>query len=89
MKLFLLCFVIMMSSTSGAQSRLVTGKIIQDGTTNPVSMATIALKGHALATVSNEQGWFTIDLPDTARYLVITATGYLPAIYPDDSNDSL
>ncbi len=76
--LFLLIFSVL-GLSSIAQSRKITGKVVSsDG--NVLSGATVTVKGQQKAQLSNESGFFSIEIPSGANtILVISYVGYVNA----------
>ena len=60
-----------------AQDRRITGTIT-DEKQAPLPGATITVKGTSIATTSNESGRFTINVPASARVLVVSYVGMEP-----------
>ena len=59
-----------------AQNQSIRGKIsAEDG--RPLDGATITVKGTKIATVANSEGAFVMNVPSSARTLVISSVGYL------------
>lgn len=61
-----------------AQQKIVRGKIVTDNN-NPVQGATITVKGTSTSTLSDNEGAFSIAVPNDAATLVITFVGYSDA----------
>lgn len=57
-----------------AQNRTVTGRVT-DANGNPVSGASIQLKNTKFGTVTNADGAFSINVPDNAKTIVVSAVG--------------
>jgi len=76
--LFLLIFCVL-GLSSLAQSRKITGKVVSsDG--NVLSGATVTVKGQQKAQLSNESGFFSIEIPSGANtILVISYVGHVNA----------
>jgi len=58
-----------------AQTRVLTGKIV-DETASPLAGATIKVKGSTIATSSNAEGLFSVDIPNDAKLLEVSYIGY-------------
>jgi len=54
----------------------VTGKITDGATGNPLAGATVKVKGFRQSTTTDENGIFTMQVPDSATTLVISYVGY-------------
>ncbi len=67
---------------------IISGKVLEQDTGEPLSFATIILEGTTSGTITNVDGFFTLlDVPDTLLKLVISYLGYETLIYevtPDD-----
>lgn len=75
--LLLLClaFLAQAFSVASAQAYPVTGKVIAKKTLQPLSGATVSVKGTSVATTTNEQGEFRLSVTGTPATLVITYSG--------------
>lgn len=75
--LLLLClaFLAQAFSIASAQSYPVTGKVIAKKTLQPLSGATVSVKGTSVATTTNEQGEFRLSVTDAPATLVFTYSG--------------
>ena len=62
-------------SQTMAQSRTISGKV-SDEKGDPISGATIMIKGTNAGTTSNASGDFVISVPPSARILVISAISF-------------
>lgn len=69
-------FVALCASMTYAQSRRVTGRVTEAGTTEPLSGVTIQIKGTASGTVSGENGTYAITAGDNA-VLIFSFLGYV------------
>lgn len=69
--LFLLIFSISLNA-----QKTVVGKIVNQSNNNPVNAATIQVKGTNVATSSNSNGEFSIEVPQGKTTLIITNVGY-------------
>jgi TonB-linked SusC/RagA family outer membrane protein len=58
-----------------SQNKVVTGTI-SDDKGNPLQGATVVVKGSKAATSTNSQGSFSINVPGSARALVISSVGF-------------
>lgn len=75
MKIALLCaFLVGLAFQSFSQSRQVSGTILSRSGGTPVAGATVTVKGTTIATTSNEQGNFTIQVPQANNTLVVSHT---------------
>ncbi len=60
-----------------AQNKTVTGRVI-DEAGNPVSSASVTVKGARGGTITKENGTFSITVPAVAKTLTITRIGFAP-----------
>src|ERR1700753_3564184 len=74
--LSLLILMLFIAASATAQSRLVTGKVT-DSTGNPISGASIRIKGIKKGTSAGPDGSFRLSVPPQAT-LEISAIGYDP-----------
>ncbi|MFT3903229.1 MAG: SusC/RagA family TonB-linked outer membrane protein [Niabella sp.] len=73
-KIVLLFTMVMVAVCSFAQTRTVTGKVL-DENGNPIANATLTIEGTNTGTSANENGDFSINLPSGKR-LEVSAVGY-------------
>lgn len=70
----LLCMVVL-AGQLWAQSRTITGRVT-DASGNPVANASVVVKGTNTGTTTNEDGTYSINIPATAKSLVISGVGF-------------
>lgn len=70
-----------------AQVRRITGRVL-DQKGDPVANASVAIKGGAAGTATDDQGQFSI-VADRSATLVITAVGFAPANVSSDLNNPI
>ena len=86
MKRSILSMLLMLVAiASFAQERLISGKIIDRDTKEPVEQVTIQLlktdSTYVSGAISNEQGLFHVNAPANGKYLLkITSVGYKPTV---------
>jgi TonB-linked SusC/RagA family outer membrane protein len=85
-RVYLLFFMFLLIA-SGAFAQSVSG-IVQDGSSKPVSKATVAVKGTDKATVTNDAGRFSIDA-GSADVLVITFVGFVSQEIPVNGRSAI
>ena len=73
---------------SFAQSRTVTGKV-SDEKGNPVSGATVAVKGSKNGTATDTAGNFSLSVPAAARQLQVTSVGFAGISFPIGGGSNL
>jgi TonB-dependent starch-binding outer membrane protein SusC len=71
--LFLL-FALTAGTVLHAQSRLVSGKVT-DEKGNPVANASVMVRGTTIGTTTNPEGNFSLSVPPTAQFLVVSYIG--------------
>lgn len=69
----LLC-VVLSALQLNAQNKTITGKVL-DEKGSPISGASIIVKGTKIGATSNEQGLYSITVPNIAKTLVVTSVG--------------
>ena len=74
--LFAVCFLLVLSGTAMAQSKVVRGKVtsLDDGSALPI--VTVTIKGSSTATVTNADGDYTINASDD-QTLVFSFVGFI------------
>lgn len=75
-KMLLLVLTCLTSILVFGQNRQVTGTVIAENN-QPLVGATVTVKGTKVAVVTNEQGNFSISVPNKSNVLVITNTGFI------------
>jgi TonB-linked SusC/RagA family outer membrane protein len=78
LKLNLLALFVLFGLYASSQNQLVTGKVINDSTREPLSGVTITLKGTGSATSTNAEGQYSISAPSKNSVLVFTSVGLKP-----------
>ncbi len=71
----LMCMVLAHGQLN-AQNRIITGRVTDETTGNPLPDATISVVGGTSSTTTNATGSFSISIPATARELEISFVGY-------------
>ncbi|MDB5192902.1 MAG: TonB-dependent receptor plug [Segetibacter sp.] len=69
-------FLTFISIISFAQSKTVTGKIVDQVSGNALADASVNVKGSSVSTTSNAQGVFSITVPSAKSVLVISYIGF-------------
>ncbi|OQP58544.1 SusC/RagA family TonB-linked outer membrane protein [Niastella populi] len=72
--LMLLCGMLFLYGQLLAQSKTISGKLIDDKG-NPVPNASITVKGTSLGTTSKEDGTYSLSIPANSKILVFSAIG--------------
>jgi TonB-dependent starch-binding outer membrane protein SusC len=60
--------------TEFQQERTITGQVI-DQSRNPIAGATVYIKGTTIGTITNSEGTYSLNIPETAEILVISFVG--------------
>ncbi|MEO7714518.1 MAG: SusC/RagA family TonB-linked outer membrane protein [Gemmatimonadaceae bacterium] len=64
------------SSLANAQSRTVTGSVLEEGTRTPLPSAQVIVKGTTIGALTRENGTFTLQVPAGAQVLTVRRIGY-------------
>jgi len=82
------CFLLFLLQGSLAQTKTITGKIT-DEKGNPVSGATVMIKGSSKGISTDADGNFSLSAPASAKQLVITNVGYTSQTIPIGTGSNL
>src|SRR5687767_10495041 len=74
--------VALASATAAAQTRTVTGKVIEAGNGAPIGSAQIQVKGTTTGTLARDDGSFTVIAPAQAITLTVRRIGFPPLDVP-------
>ncbi|THU33470.1 TonB-dependent receptor [Niastella caeni] len=74
-RLWLAILLLLPATTILAQQKNVTGKVT-DSNNQPITGATVSVKGSNVATQTNPEGFFSIIVPNSSSVLVISSVGY-------------
>lgn len=72
-----LLFLGLFTTTLFAQNKLLNGKVTDPATKEPLSGASVVLKGTTIGTVTDSLGKFTLSVPAEAKTLTISYVGYV------------
>lgn len=76
-KFYLLLFMCFCASMAWGQTRKVSGRVISDSTKQPLNGVNISVKGGTAITTTDNQGQFSITVPDKGNpVLVFSSVGY-------------
>lgn len=64
------------ASAAAAQTRVITGKILETGSNAPIPSAQVVVKGTTTGTLTKDDGSFVLTAPDRPLTLVIRRIGY-------------
>src|SRR5690349_1606773 len=73
---FLFAFVFILTSHFAFSQKTVTGTVSAEGSAAPLSGATVAVKGTTVATSTNGNGAFSINVPAGSSVLVVSFVDY-------------
>ncbi len=73
--IFLPLFFLFVFQQAMAQERIIKGSVY-DEKNNPLSGATVTVKGTSIGTAADSIGSFTLTVPASAKSLVISSVGY-------------
>jgi TonB-linked SusC/RagA family outer membrane protein len=74
-KLLLLLALVWLSLHLNAQQKTITGTVT-DAAGKPIGQASVLVKGNSLGTSTKSDGTFSINVPTTAKTLIISAVGF-------------
>ena len=77
---------VLATSTAIAQTRTVTGKVVEVGNNAPIGSAQIQIKGTTTGTLARDDGTFTIVAPTSAITLTVRRIGFPPQDVPVAAN---
>ena len=66
------------STSASAQTRRITGRVTEEGSTTPVPSATVTVVGTTLGGITDAQGRFTVPAPAGPATLRVRRIGYSP-----------
>ncbi|OQP64693.1 SusC/RagA family TonB-linked outer membrane protein [Niastella vici] len=87
-RLWLVILLLLPATTILAQQRSLSGKVT-DSNNQPLTGATVTVKGSNVATQTNAEGSFTIIIPGTSAVLVFSSIGFEPKEMPVGNNTTL
>ena len=73
-----LMLLALFSTSAWAQTRRITGRVTEEGSTNPVPSATVTVVGTTLGGITDAQGRFTVPAPQGPATLRVRRIGYSP-----------
>jgi TonB-linked SusC/RagA family outer membrane protein len=73
---FSLLLLVLVSASAFAQTRRVSGRITVEGSGEPVAAASVNVVGTALGTYTDDQGRFSLNVPDGPTTLRVRRIGY-------------
>ena len=76
LKINFLLIVLLLFSFTGFTQKTITGKVISNASRQPILGATIQVKGTHIATQTNNDGSFSIDVPKNNSILVVSEVGF-------------
>ena len=69
-------FGLLLSISVFSQTKTVSGKVTDVADNSPLPGVTVTVKGSTLATQTNTEGNFSLEVPQNARTLVFTFVGH-------------
>ncbi len=79
--------LLFLSAQALAQGKLVTGKITDSKTLQPLSGVSILIKGSKIGTQTQNDGTFSLNVPASADSLIISSIGYAPKVVSVNSGN--
>lgn len=84
-KILLSCFAFFTLSAVMSQSKTIKGKVVDENNIG-IPLASIVVKGTTTGTTTNSDGEFTLTVPEDAKTLVVSSTGYTEKEIPITGN---
>src|SRR5690606_3924055 len=85
----ILIVIFMLSSQVNAQQRTVSGTVRAEEDGEPLVGVTVSLKGTTFGTTTNDNGGYSISVPNNASVLVFTYVGYTSREITVGSNQTM
>ena len=86
--LWLAILLLLPATTILAQQMTISGKVT-DSNNQPITGATVSVKGSNVATQTNAEGSFSIIVPNAKTVLVVSSIGFEPKELPVGNNTTL
>src|SRR5437762_11409478 len=74
---FSLLLLVFVSASAFAQTRRISGRVTVEGSNEPLVAASVNVVGTALGTYTDDQGRFSLNVPDGPVTLRVRRIGYL------------
>src|SRR5437762_13755831 len=74
---FALLLLVLVSASGFAQTRRVSGRVTVEGSGEPLVAASVSVVGTSLGTYTDDQGRFSLNVPDGPVTLRIRRIGYV------------
>lgn len=87
-KIVMLLCSLLLGSISFAQTKQITGVLVDATSKQPITAATVKVKGKSTSTVTNAEGRFTITVPVGITTLEISSVGFEPKSIEVGANDN-
>ena len=84
-KILLSCFAFFTLSAVMSQSKTIKGKVLDENNIG-IPQASVLVKGTTTGTTSDPDGDFTLTVPENAKTLVVSSTGYIAQDIPITGN---
>ena len=85
---FSLLLLTLFSASAFAQTRNVSGRVTVEGSGEPLAAASVSVVGTTLGTYTDEQGRFTLNIPDGPVTLRVRRIGFSQKTVPVGSGDT-
>ena len=85
---FSLLLLVVVSASAFAQTRRVTGRVTVEGSGEPLVAASVSVIGTSLGTYTDDQGRFSLSVPDGPVTLRIRRIGYVVKTQPVAASES-
>jgi hypothetical protein len=84
-KYCVLFFILFASATGHGQKVVLSGKITNKDTGEPIPYATIVFQNTMIGTTSNTDGYYSLEANDTLKVLQVSAVGFIKQFIPTDT----
>ena len=87
-KILMLLCSLLLGSISFAQTKQLTGVLVDANSKQPITAATVKVKGKSTSTVTNAEGRFSLTVPVGITTLEISSVGFEPKSIDVAANDN-
>jgi TonB-linked SusC/RagA family outer membrane protein len=91
MRVKMLCMCLLLGFIGrlmAAPTETIRGRVVDQQTGKPLAGVTVTIKGKRGGVTTNDDGWFTLNLPSEKAILVISSVGYVAVEQPVDAGSS-
>src|SRR5512132_978475 len=85
---FSLLLLVLVSTSAFAQARRITGRVTVEGSGEPLVAASVNVVGTALGTYTDDQGRFSLNVPEGPATLRVRRIGYVAKSVTVPSGDT-